>query len=236
MGCIYLITNIVNKKQYVGYTSFDNVLKRFEEHWRSRKSQKNGKSYLHAAMAKYGKENFSIKQIDITSEDDWIEKEQFWIQYYNTLVPNGYNICIGGEKPPVHYGDNNCKTKIKDAEIINIYNDLLEYKLTIREIADKYHASTDEISRINKGTARRIEGYHFPLRKMKKQLWDVYHIIEDMKDGMSQTELEIKYCIKNRTKLYDISRGKIGRKTNPQPHYPIRNDIINRIPLYLINN
>lgn len=57
-----------------------------------------------------------------------------------------------------------------------------------------------------------------------------------MKNGLSQTELEIKYQIKSRTKLYDISHGKIGQKTNPQNNYPIRKDIVNRIPLYLINS
>ena len=209
MGFIYLITNLINQKQYVGYTGLETVQKRFNTHWNTRYSDE---SYLHNAMIKYGRENFSIQQIDLTTDEDWEEKEQYWIQYYHTLAPCGYNICIGGQKPPVYYGNNNPMTKIDDEDVRDIYEDLLEYKLSIKEIADKYHVSSDQIERINAGKNRKLDGYDFPLRKMKKQCWDVYHIIEDMKNGLSQTELEIKYQIKSRTKLYDISHGKIGKK------------------------
>lgn len=42
-------------------------------------------------LEKYGKENFIIEQIDTAqTQDELNKKEQYWIQYYNS-VENGYN-------------------------------------------------------------------------------------------------------------------------------------------------
>ena len=43
------------------------------------------------AIRKYGKDNFIIEQIDqAQTQDELNKKEQYWIQYYNS-VQNGYN-------------------------------------------------------------------------------------------------------------------------------------------------
>lgn len=233
MAFIYLIINKINKKEYVGYTNLPSIQERFDKHWQSRYSDK---CYFHDALIKYGKENFIISLLEEIDSKDWSEKEKYWIKKRNSFRPNGYNSTEGGEQPPIHYGNSNFKTKLPDCLINNLYEDLLSYNLTIAELANKYKLSSSQIERINKGQFRRQEGYNFPLRSMKKQQWDVYHIIEDMKKGLSQTELEEKYQIKSRTKLYDISKGKIGKTTNPQKEYPIRKDIVNRTPLYLLNS
>ena len=45
-----------------------------------------------------GLEDFTITIIDHAhSHEELDEKERFWIKYYDCLVPNGYNICAGGE-------------------------------------------------------------------------------------------------------------------------------------------
>jgi hypothetical protein len=53
---------------------------------------------LNAAIKKYGKENFKKEIID--TADDIIElneKEKYWIEKLNSIVPNGYNIASGGD-------------------------------------------------------------------------------------------------------------------------------------------
>ena len=232
MGYIYKITNIINNKEYIGYTSRTPKI-RYDEHWRNRF---NDNSYLHRAMKKYGKECFIVKEIDIVNESNWEEKEQYYIKKYNTLVPNGYNICIGGEKPPVHYGEANIKSKITDDQIKELIKDLKEYKLDFGEIASKYGISQSQVERINKGENRYYENEDYPIRKLKKDQYIIKCIIEDLKeDKLSQSEIEIKYSIKSRTRLYNINIGKVGRKLFPQEKYPIRDNIINRKPEYLKN-
>lgn len=48
-------------------------------------------------MAKYGVDNFSFEIIENIENDKLNEREQYWIAQYNSLVPQGYNLTIGGE-------------------------------------------------------------------------------------------------------------------------------------------
>ena len=96
-GIIYLITNKITQKQYVGLT-----VQTLERRWRYHIEQahavqiKNEKS-LHAAIRKYGEENFQIQEIDRgTTKKDLEAKERKWIKKLKTLVPYGYNISTGG--------------------------------------------------------------------------------------------------------------------------------------------
>lgn len=50
-------------------------------------------------MIKYGIENFSftiLEEIDISDNHSIQGREQFWIEHFNTMVPNGYNCVFGG--------------------------------------------------------------------------------------------------------------------------------------------
>lgn len=85
-GRIYLITNLINRKQYVGQT-VKSIKHRFKQHC------KISKSYISKAIKKYGKENFIIKEIDIAYSQQELNKlEGVHITCLNTLVPNGYNL------------------------------------------------------------------------------------------------------------------------------------------------
>jgi group I intron endonuclease len=96
MGSIYVITNTINKKLYIGQTIND-VNKRFKKHL-SQVNCKNICSALYSAFKIYGKDNFTIQIIvsgDYTkSELNDLEKK--YIKQYNSLSPNGYNLQTGG--------------------------------------------------------------------------------------------------------------------------------------------
>lgn len=88
---IYKITNIINGKMYVGQT-IHSLEKRFKDH--CKKSKCRG---IHSAIIKYGPSNFKVEVIETV---DCLEKlndrEVFWIKELNTISPNGYNLCSGG--------------------------------------------------------------------------------------------------------------------------------------------
>ena len=48
-------------------------------------------------MNKYGLEHFYFIIIEEVSNDSLNEREKFWIKFYNSLSPNGYNLTTGGE-------------------------------------------------------------------------------------------------------------------------------------------
>lgn len=185
-------------------------------------------------MKKYGKNNFYCVGIEEISESQWAEKEQYWINKKNTVVPYGYNICLGGNKPPISLGEQNVKSKLTQSQFEELVKDLSEYKLDFAQIASKYKISQSQVERINKGEFRRIEDVEYPIRKMKRDYYILQCIIEDLKTNiLSQSEIEKKYQIKSRTRLYYINTGKVGKKIFPQKHYPIRPGIICRKPIYL---
>ena len=95
MGYIYMITNLVNKKRYIGQTSVKYASVRWGNHRSSAKKVK--KHPLYYSMNKYGLENFEFKVILKNVPDDLLNHyEIIWIDKFNTLLPNGYNIVKGG--------------------------------------------------------------------------------------------------------------------------------------------
>lgn len=99
MGYIYKITNNINNKIYIGQTIKERPTDRFSQHrYLARHfEQEKSISYLHQAMAKYGVDNFTFEVIENIENDKLNEREQYWITQYNSLVPQGYNLTIGGE-------------------------------------------------------------------------------------------------------------------------------------------
>lgn len=90
---IYKIQNIENNKIYIGQ-SID-IAQRWREH-RSDALINRDNSILHKAIKKYGEFNFSYEIIEECSKEKLDEREIYWIQYYNSMIPNGYNQTSGG--------------------------------------------------------------------------------------------------------------------------------------------
>lgn len=98
MTNIYLITNLINNKKYVGKT-VQALQQRFNMHC-VEGSNKN--CFLHNAIKKYGRENFKIELLERVEDDCWVEKERFYIKLLNTHYScGGYNISWGGDYNPM---------------------------------------------------------------------------------------------------------------------------------------
>ena len=124
MGYIYIITNNINQKKYVGQTT-QTIEKRWAEHCYDAINNRDD-FYFHKAIRKYGQENFTIECL-IECEDSLLdEKEIFYIEKYKTfyIYNLGYNLTRGGSG----------STKINRDEIMLQWN---QGKST-KEIADYF--------------------------------------------------------------------------------------------------
>lgn len=95
MGIIYKIQNNINGKIYIGQT-IRSLKIRFQKHCNlSSLSVAESNMPIKKAIKKYGKQNFTITEIESVDDSLLNEREIFWIKYYDSFN-NGYNATIGG--------------------------------------------------------------------------------------------------------------------------------------------
>ena len=97
-GYIYIIKNTCNDKVYIGQTS-RTIQDRWKQHKASALRGEEQGIILYNAMRKYGIDKFYISQLEECDLEQINESEIYWIQYYNSQTPNGYNVRAGGEDP-----------------------------------------------------------------------------------------------------------------------------------------
>lgn len=98
---IYLATNLVNGKCYIGQTKTNRLDRRIKEHIFDANHLNNNVAF-HNAIVKYGIENFNFEIIEQNiQESDIDSREVYWINFYSSYIhaehSNGYNETIGGQ-------------------------------------------------------------------------------------------------------------------------------------------
>lgn len=86
LGIIYIITNKVNSKVYIGQTR-----KSLSERMRHHFSKYETCVKLKKAIELYGKENFLFNVLELVPYQDLNRRESYYIDKYNS-IENGYNI------------------------------------------------------------------------------------------------------------------------------------------------
>lgn len=131
IGCIYLITNEINCKQYVGRTCNRNPTNRYRQHWYN--ARKGSITPLHKAMRKYGPTNFKIEVLSVAPINSLNNLEAYWADRLETYIwstpifhPPGYNVLLCGTD--INIDDQRNKSyfsyKYKTAEDINKFNSI----------------------------------------------------------------------------------------------------------------
>lgn len=213
---IYIITNDINKKVYIGQSV--NAHTRFLQHLSEAKLQSN-QMLIHKAINKYGAEHFSYSILESQIEN-YDERECYWIKYYNSIQPNGYNICIGGEG--VGSGIFHPSAKIKDIDTLMFLYDLIKNtNITFEDLAKTFNLSIAQVSGINNGLYYHNNEFVYPLRLKKYSEELVKQVTYALKYELDKSLKMIadEYHI-DASQLSEINTGKIYYRE--YLNYPIK--------------
>lgn len=93
-GKVYMITNLINGKVYVGQTTKADVMLRFNEHCTEKRNR-----HVSKAIQKYGKENFKVEIVsEAHSQEELNQLESNFVVKFDSMFPNGYNHRAGGNQ------------------------------------------------------------------------------------------------------------------------------------------
>jgi group I intron endonuclease len=183
---IYKIINTVNNKLYIGQT-VSHVLNhkkyrpyghiaRFKSHVSEAYSTKKNQSlYLNNAIKKYGAHKFIVELIETCHINNADERETYYIDKYNSLCPNGYNLKNGGK---VFRHTNDSKIKLSIAVNKSCINQKYERFKNIDSIDDDIEQYIKPLRRDNtqygwyvliKRKKADFGGIHIPLDESKIQ-------------------------------------------------------------------
>ena len=216
MTGIYKFTNTINGHSYIGQSRDIENRKRKHVQCAFNPNAPDYDGVFHRAIRKYGIENFDF---DILEECDCRhlnDREKYYIQQYNTLIPNGYNMVPGG------YCAIGTKLSIDDVE--DITNLLRNTNMINSDIADLYGVTPTLISGINTGK-RWKRDIDYPIRSTtwvgvvldNESVKQIVELIQTT--NLSFSEIGERFNVKEHC-ISAINRGKAWKQEDIE--YPIR--------------
>ena len=163
---IYKITNKINGLSYIGQSV--HIERRFIEHCLPSKTSK-----ISYAIQEYGKNNFDFSVLEECSQEQLNDREVYWIQYFNTIVPYGYNVAEtnSATNHTVYYHYNK-------EQLQSILKDLYNSQYTLKDIANKYNLNISTISRINKGLIHWQPNIQYPIKNTNRKILSKKYCID----------------------------------------------------------
>ena len=191
-GKIYLITNDVNSKVYVGQT-IQSLNKRFNGHCCYSKSDRSSNMFIKRAIHKYGRDKFHIILLEECPINLLNEREKYWISFYNSYN-EGYNLTEGGQ-------DSNYFSlhRLEESIDINKFEQyILEFKPLATEVARHFGISKYSVYNLIKRIGNPnlvLNSYNSRKGKTIEDI-DKKELIQLYNDGWSILDLVKKYKVR----------------------------------------
>jgi group I intron endonuclease len=155
-GVIYMITNRINNKKYIGKafsyekhgkkpSSYYSALGRLRRHKSNANKDSDEVPLLYNDMRKYGTDNFVVETLHICLKDDLKTQETYYTNLHKTFDNDiGYNYFVGSNKP-------------KDKNHIKNYEDNKVQSNKLRAIDGKLRQS-DDVKDLPPNIYKRVNG------------------------------------------------------------------------------
>jgi group I intron endonuclease len=129
---LYVITNLVNSKRYIGITVD------FERRWREHCAG-HGSKLVYQAVKKHGIDNIKFEVVCKATEDYVKEMEVKFIASLVTIAYSGYNLTEGGEGSTGWKASDETRKRMSAAHLGKMQPHLDATKRKIGESRRKYH-------------------------------------------------------------------------------------------------
>lgn len=205
-GCIYLVTNLINGKRYVGQT-----IQRLRTRWAAHCNSSNNKCRaLSAAITLYGRDNFLVEIIAVANDKDELDKLEFaMVKEHNCIAPDGYNLKHGGgSRGPL---TDELKARIRLSTIASHGNPELRQKMSAFQLG----SWADPESRDRRLSGILAWSNSAQAKKAKsdaaKKLWESDEFREKMKSARIENKTPRSQEYRDR-----MSKMFQGRKVSPE--------------------
>lgn len=191
-GEIYIITNIINNKKYIGQTVTYlssgrkyGFKQRWGKHVRDAKNNNDECRVFNNAIRKYGRNSFKVELLIKCNINLLDMYETKFIYMYNTITPNGYNIESGGTKGKIMNED----TKLKLSKVQRFLNVSEDDKEKIIKSMEELNI-TELPFGVNYTHHRKNNYEGFTVKKTNGKLKS---IISNMKSLTEKLDLALRY-------------------------------------------
>lgn len=191
MGYIYIATNKINGKSYIGQT-IRSIKERLKEH-----RTKSGCRGIFGAIKKHGWKNFKVDWYEC-SDDELNKHEKWMVNLMGTLSPNGYNLKDGGSRGKM---SEESKQKLRKANRGKKLGE--EHKQKI----GKAHLGTKQNEKTKQKISESLLGEKHPMSKRVYQ----YDLDGTCINSFGSSEEAGRHLEKDGSKIRHCARG--SRKT-----------------------
>lgn len=162
---IYALSTEIDKDnyRYIGVTSRTLKQRLYQHKYSARK--KNPNLPVHKWIKKYNGK-ILITLIENCFENNWAEREQYWISFYKTKfkltnISKGGNGIVTKEMRSVSSQQRSIDAHKKKVYVFNLDGTLYKEFSSIKEASIKTHASITAIGNVLHGRAKTANGYYF---------------------------------------------------------------------------
>lgn len=199
MSCgIYKIQNLINNKIYIGQST--NIEERLRRH-----KIIHDDCVIHKAIQKYGAENFSYEIIELCEIPQLDQKEIYWINYYQSTMPIGYNMVDGGSN-----GAGFAKGRaVLQYDLLG--NFIAEYP-SARQAAEKTQINNSSISACCRGEISHTKDFQWKYKDSDKLIFPIKNV-KIIKRSILQYDLNGQFVKKYSSLAEAFSETNICKST-----------------------
>lgn len=114
---VYIITNIINNKVYIGSTT-QSFRRRYTQHFYQLQTKNHCNEYLQNSWMKYGNSSFIFDILELCNKKDCLLREQYWLDFYQSWNPEkGYNLLKNSNNSLGYKHKDETKKRMSDLKI-----------------------------------------------------------------------------------------------------------------------